>query len=301
MFLDFSLFFNSSNPVFCFFFLNDGLNSSAIYISLNLYVYLSFSIQVFLFGLLGTAFNKHNFITLLLSIEIMLLGLSLIFIGFTLIRSSTVNMSLPLLILAVSACESAIGLSLILFMYKQGWKTDNFLLFNKQPFNRKLKLNSDNIIFLKLPSFQEKKTFFINDKKLSSFFFILFSHNLIFKNQDYLNSFFFWLVSALFLIFLLILARIFAFYNPGKQKLSPYECGFEPFSDARGKQDILFYVVAILFILFDVELVFLIPWALSYFCLPVVSYYFILFFILTLVIGFAYEWRNGALNWVIKQ
>jgi NADH:ubiquinone oxidoreductase subunit 3 (subunit A) len=45
----------------------------------------------------------------------------------------------------------------------------------------------------------------------------------------------------------------------------------------------------------------LIPWALSYFCLPVVSYYFILFFIVTLVIGFAYEWRNGALNWVIKQ
>jgi len=85
--------------------------------------------------------------------------------------------------------------------------------------------------------------------------------------------------------------------RPDPQKLSPYECGFEAFEDARMKFDVRYYLVAILFILFDLEIAFLFPWAVV---LPEIGFFgfaAMMVFLLILVIGFVYEWKKGALEW----
>jgi NADH-quinone oxidoreductase subunit A len=82
------------------------------------------------------------------------------------------------------------------------------------------------------------------------------------------------------------------------EKVSPYECGFDPFDDARHTFDVRFYLVAILFILFDLEISFLLPWGLSLFNVGVFGYWSMFFFLFVLTIGFIYEWQKGALEWV---
>ena len=85
--------------------------------------------------------------------------------------------------------------------------------------------------------------------------------------------------------------------KPDKEKLSPYECGFEAFDDARGRFDVRFYLVAILFIIFDLEVAFLFPWAVSLGKIGVFGFWSMMFFLLVLTIGFVYEWKKGALEW----
>ena len=85
--------------------------------------------------------------------------------------------------------------------------------------------------------------------------------------------------------------------NPGEQKNSPYECGFEAFEDARMKFDVRYYLVAILFILFDLEIVFLFPWAVALGEIGALGFWSMMFFLAVLVVGFVYEWRKGALQW----
>jgi NADH-quinone oxidoreductase subunit A len=80
-------------------------------------------------------------------------------------------------------------------------------------------------------------------------------------------------------------------------KSSQYECGFAPFSDARVPFDIRFYLVSILFIIFDLEIVFLFPWAIVLKQLPTVGFWSMMIFLSILAVGFIYEWRKGALNW----
>ena len=98
----------------------------------------------------------------------------------------------------------------------------------------------------------------------------------------------------------LLLLTVGAFVSPNRpdpQKLSPYECGFEAFEDARMKFDVRYYLVAILFILFDLEIAFLFPWAVV---LPDIGFFgfaAMMVFLLILVIGFIYEWCKGALDW----
>ena len=95
----------------------------------------------------------------------------------------------------------------------------------------------------------------------------------------------------------LLAGRILGPHKPDPEKLSPYECGFEPFSDARDPFDIKFYLVAILFIIFDLETAFLFPWAVAVRKLGWPGFAAISFFFLVLVIGFIYEWQRGALEW----
>jgi NADH-quinone oxidoreductase subunit A len=86
-------------------------------------------------------------------------------------------------------------------------------------------------------------------------------------------------------------------YRPDPDKLSPYECGFEAFEDARMKFDVRYYLVAILFILFDLEIAFLFPWAVV---LPEIGFFgfvAMMIFLAILVVGFVYEWKKGALEW----
>ena len=90
---------------------------------------------------------------------------------------------------------------------------------------------------------------------------------------------------------------IWAKSNPDNEKLSTYECGFEPFENARVKFDIRFYLVAILFIIFDLEVAFLFPWAITLGKIGVFGYISMMIFLAVLTVGFVYEWKKGALEW----
>jgi NADH-quinone oxidoreductase subunit A len=85
--------------------------------------------------------------------------------------------------------------------------------------------------------------------------------------------------------------------NPDSEKLSPYECGFEAFEDARMKFDVRYYLVAILFILFDLEIAFLFPWAVALKDIGATGFWAMMIFLAILVVGFIYEWKKGALDW----
>jgi NADH-quinone oxidoreductase subunit A len=98
-------------------------------------------------------------------------------------------------------------------------------------------------------------------------------------------------------IVLLITPFVVAYKSPDPEKLSAYECGFNAFDDARMKFDVRFYLVAILFIIFDLEVAFLFPWAVSFGALGWFGYGSMMVFLFVLTIGFIYEWKKGALEW----
>jgi len=103
---------------------------------------------------------------------------------------------------------------------------------------------------------------------------------------------------ALVLSFGFILANFLAApSNPDPEKLSAYECGFEAFDDSRMEFDIRFYLVAILFIIFDLEIAFLFPWAISLGNIGALGFWSMMIFLSVLTIGFIYEWKKGALEW----
>ena len=85
--------------------------------------------------------------------------------------------------------------------------------------------------------------------------------------------------------------------NPDPEKLSAYECGFEAFDDSRMEFDVRFYLVAILFIIFDLEIAYLFPWAISLGQIGMFGFWSMIFFLMILTIGFIYEWKKGALDW----
>src|SRR5271169_5225542 len=85
--------------------------------------------------------------------------------------------------------------------------------------------------------------------------------------------------------------------RPDSEKLSPYECGFAPFDDARSKFDVRYYLVAILFIIFDLEVAFLFPWAVSLGAIGMFGFWSMIAFLGVLTVGFIYEWCKGALEW----
>ena len=96
---------------------------------------------------------------------------------------------------------------------------------------------------------------------------------------------------------LLAAAAVAAVQNPDPEKVSAYECGFNAFDDARMKFDVRFYLVAILFIIFDLEVAFLFPWAVAFKDIGDVGYWSMIVFLAVLTVGFAYEWKKGALEW----
>ena len=94
------------------------------------------------------------------------------------------------------------------------------------------------------------------------------------------------------------ISRLLGVHRPDSEKLSPYECGFEAFEDARMKFDVRYYLIAILFILFDLEIAFLFPWAIVLQEIGPFGFFAMLVFLAILVVGFVYEWKKGALEWV---
>ncbi len=94
-----------------------------------------------------------------------------------------------------------------------------------------------------------------------------------------------------------VFGRVLGSHRPDKEKLSQYECGFEAFGDARMRFDVRYYLVAILFILFDLEVVFLFPWAAALMELDSAGFWAVMVFLTLLTIGLAYEWKKGAMDW----
>lgn len=96
---------------------------------------------------------------------------------------------------------------------------------------------------------------------------------------------------------LILAAALIAVRNPDPEKVSAYECGFNAFDDARMKFDVRFYLVSILFIIFDLEVAFLFPWAVAFGQISMVGFWSMMVFLGVLTVGFAYEWKKGALEW----
>ncbi len=96
---------------------------------------------------------------------------------------------------------------------------------------------------------------------------------------------------------LIIAAAVIAVRNPDPEKVSAYECGFNAFDDARMKFDVRFYLVSILFIIFDLEVAFLFPWAMAFGEISMAAFWSMMVFLAVLTVGFAYEWKKGALEW----
>ena len=115
--------------------------------------------------------------------------------------------------------------------------------------------------------------------------------------QDYLPLVVFIAVAIGIGLALLVAPFLLAYQNPDPEKLSAYECGFNAFDDARMKFDVRFYLVSILFIIFDLEVAFLFPWAITLGATGAFAFWSMVVFLGVLTVGFIYEWKKGALEW----
>ena len=115
--------------------------------------------------------------------------------------------------------------------------------------------------------------------------------------REYLPILIFLFMSFALGIVLIVAAAVIAVFNPDPEKVSAYECGFNAMDDARMKFDVRFYLVSILFIIFDLEVAFLFPWAVAFGSLSMVAFWSMMVFLGVLTVGFAYEWKKGALEW----
>jgi NADH-quinone oxidoreductase subunit A len=115
--------------------------------------------------------------------------------------------------------------------------------------------------------------------------------------QEYLPLIIFMGISLVIGLALLVAPFIVAYRQPDPEKLSAYECGFNAFDDARMKFDVRFYLVAIIFIIFDLEVAFLFPWAITFGQLGALGFWSMMVFLAVLTVGFIYEWKKGALEW----
>jgi NADH-quinone oxidoreductase subunit A len=126
-------------------------------------------------------------------------------------------------------------------------------------------------------------------------FFLNHNHSLIFS--EYAIILVFLVIGAVLATIILLLSYLLANQNPETEKLSTYECGFEPYEDARNSFDVKFYLIAILFIVFDIETMFLLPWTVSLSNLSSLGYWSMIDFIIELGVGFVYIWYLGVLEW----
>mgnify|MGYP001801578732 CR=1 FL=1 len=126
---------------------------------------------------------------------------------------------------------------------------------------------------------------------INEFFF--YSNNSLLKNEYFSILLYAIALSLIILIF----SYLLVVQNPETEKMSAYECGFEPYEDARNKFDVKFYLIAMLFIIFDIETMFLIPWSITVSKLNLLGFWSMIDFIIELGIGFIYIWYIGGLDW----
>ena len=116
--------------------------------------------------------------------------------------------------------------------------------------------------------------------------------------QNYVPIFIFILIVGSLLPITLLLAKLVRPQNPNKTKLMPYECGIDPIDNARGRYTVRYYIIAILFVVFDVETIFLFPWAVKFKAFGTFGLLEILIFLAILIVGYIWVWKKGALEWV---
>jgi NADH:ubiquinone oxidoreductase subunit 3 (chain A) len=116
--------------------------------------------------------------------------------------------------------------------------------------------------------------------------------------QNYIPAFIFIAFALLFPVVTLVIAKLVRPENPFKTKLMPYECGIDPVDSARGRYTVRFYIVAILFVVFDVETIFLFPWAVQFRALRLFGFVEMLVFLGILIAGYVWIWKKGALEWI---
>lgn len=115
--------------------------------------------------------------------------------------------------------------------------------------------------------------------------------------EEYLSILIYLIFATLLSCLIVTLSYFLVTQNPETEKLSTYECGFEPYGDSRNKFNIRFYIIAILFILFDIEIIFMLPWCVSMSQLNLLGFWSVIEFLTELGIGFIYAWSVGALKW----
>ena len=142
------------------------------------------------------------------------------------------------------------------------------------------------------------KNFYISNNSSTSFF--LQSYESLLK-IEYLSILIYIFVSIILSIVILTLSYMLAIQNPETEKMSAYECGFEPYQDAREKFDVKYYLIAMLFIVFDIETMFLIPWCSSLVLLNGTAFWAMVDFVLELGVGLLYVWFIGGLNWDVAM
>tara|TARA_Y100000590_G_scaffold425730_1_gene534032 strand:- start:158 stop:598 length:441 start_codon:yes stop_codon:yes gene_type:complete len=143
-----------------------------------------------------------------------------------------------------------------------------------------------NLILHKILLFKDLLTYIKKKEKMLAEFL-----------KDYLAIAIFLFISLGLSILFIIINFTFSPKKPDPEKLSTYECGFEPFEDSRMEFDVRFYLVAILFIIFDLEIAFLFPWAISLGSIGLFGFLSMMIFLFILTVGFVYEWKKGALDW----
>ncbi len=114
---------------------------------------------------------------------------------------------------------------------------------------------------------------------------------------EYLPILIFLGLAAGLAVLIVVTSYIAGIQRPDSEKLAAYECGFDSFDDTRGRFDVRFYLVAILFIIFDLEVAFLFPWAVAFGDIGMLGFWSMFVFLAVLTVGFVYEWRKGALEW----
>lgn len=120
---------------------------------------------------------------------------------------------------------------------------------------------------------------------------------MYFINQEYIYILISFLIATVLASVIILASYIIVFQQADSEKISAYECGFQPFEEARSQFDVRFYLVAILFIIFDLEIMFLFPWSVSLAIINLFGFWSMMFFLLILTLGFVYEWKKGALDW----
>ena len=116
--------------------------------------------------------------------------------------------------------------------------------------------------------------------------------------QNYVPIFLFIAAVGVLIPLTLVVARVFRTQNPNRAKLMPYECGIDPVDNSRGRYTVRYYLIAILFVVFDVETIFLFPWAVKFKALGVFGLIEMLVFLGILIVGYIWVWKKGALEWV---
>lgn len=114
--------------------------------------------------------------------------------------------------------------------------------------------------------------------------------------SDYILIFYYFIISLFLSIILFILPFFYSFFKKDLEKLESYECGFSPFEDSRQEFEVRFYLISILFLIFDLEIMYLLPWSLIFFYLDITALIIMYFFFFLIILGLIYEWINGALN-----